>query len=206
MVALRVDVAHAAPQARLQVLGVVPEQVHDHAPADAREDGPGVVAHGRADGLPGDHGQRERVGLVAVVVVVAPGDGGGLDGQPRQGQDDAREDVDDDLLVDAGDLARGAGAPAEDEVAAQEARDQGVVGPLLGVARGGGVGAVVFEEEAGEFVDGGELGEVAGVGAGRAEDEPELLSESVLWFFVLVVFSFPFFFSLSLPLFFLTSW
>lgn len=39
----------------------------------------------------------------------------------------------------------------------------------------------MFEEEAGEFVDGGEFGEVAGMGACCAEDEPEFLSETNLF-------------------------
>lgn len=41
-----------------------------------------------------------------------------LDCEAGQGENDAREDVDDDLLVDGGDLARALGAGAEDKVAA----------------------------------------------------------------------------------------
>jgi hypothetical protein len=37
----------------------------------------------------------------------------------------------------------------------------------------------VFEEEAGRLVDGGELGEVAGVGARCAEDEAGFFAEAV---------------------------
>lgn len=101
VVGLLVDVGHAGAQARLQVVGVVAEEVHDEAPGGGGEDGPGVARDEGGGPLPRHEGQaaarRHR--------------------QPRQRQHHAREDVDDDLLVHAGDLARPR-APAEDEVAA----------------------------------------------------------------------------------------
>lgn len=103
LVTLSIDITHTTPQAGLQILGVVPEQPHDHAPADAGEDGPGVVAHAGAEGLPRDQGE---------------GEGGPLlDAQAGEGEDDAGKDVNDNLLVDARDLAR-ARTSAKDEVAA----------------------------------------------------------------------------------------
>ena len=51
----------------------------------------------------------------------------GLDGQSRRREHGAREDVDDDLLADRRDAAR-LGALPEDEVAAEEAREEAVVG------------------------------------------------------------------------------
>lgn len=110
MIAVLVNVRHAAPQARLQVLGVVLEQQHDQPPRQRRERGPGVVADLRVQRLGGDDGQ-----------AVA-----GLDGDAREGEGDAGEDVDDDLLVDGRDLAVALGALAEDDVAAEEAGEEGV--------------------------------------------------------------------------------
>lgn len=111
-IAVLVDIHHTAPQARLQVLRVVLEQQHHHAPAQRRERRPRVVRDLAAQRLPGHAGKTRA----------------GLDGEPREGEDDAGEDVDDDLLVDGGDVARAAGAAAEDEVAAEEAGEEGVVG------------------------------------------------------------------------------
>lgn len=112
-VRLRVDVRHAAPQAGLQLGGVPPKEVHDGGPRDAGEDGPRVEADGGAVARLRHHGQ----------AVAA-----GLHGQPRQRQHDAREDVDDDLLVHARDAARPLGPLPEDEVAAEEAGEEAVVG------------------------------------------------------------------------------
>jgi len=102
MIRILIDVRHTAPQARLQLGGVVAEQVHDHAPRSGREDGPRVAADG------GARGRRRHTRQPAA----------GLHGQAREREDDAREDVDDDLLTDAADLARPRGAAAEDDVAA----------------------------------------------------------------------------------------
>lgn len=110
VVGLVVDVAHAGAQAGLEVVRVVAEEVHDHAPGDGGEDGPGV---------PRDQG---RGALARDPREALPR----LHGEPGQGQDDAREDVDYDLLVHARDLARSRAA-AEDEVAAHQAGEEVVV-------------------------------------------------------------------------------
>jgi hypothetical protein len=122
LVRLQVDVVHARAQARLQVLGVAAEEVHDEAPGDRGEDGPGVVADGGRRGLLRHHGE-----------AVA-----GLHGQPRQRQHHAREHVDDDLLVHARYLARPRPA-AEYEVAAQEAGEETVVGSYIAAEQKGEV-------------------------------------------------------------------
>lgn len=89
-----------------------PEEVHHHGPGQRREGRPGVVADLRAQRLLGDDGEARA----------------GLDGYTRESEDDAREDVDDDLLADGGDFARALGAAAEDDVSSQEARKEGIVG------------------------------------------------------------------------------
>jgi len=111
LAALDVDVVHAAAQAGLQVLGVVAEQIHDHGPRDGSEDGPGVVGDAAGEGLARDHRQA----------------GAGRDGYPGEGEDDAGEDVDDDLLVDRRDLAAVPRAAAEDDVASYQTGDEGVI-------------------------------------------------------------------------------
>lgn len=83
-IAVLVNVRHAAPQTRLQILGVVSEDEHDEPPRQRRKSRPGVVADLGVQRLGRD--EREPVAR--------------LDGQARQGQGHAREDVDDDLLVD----------------------------------------------------------------------------------------------------------
>ena len=109
---IRINIRHATPQARLQLGRIVAEQMHHGRPREAGEDGPGVVADdGAAAGLRHD-GQEARAGL---------------DGQSRRREHGAREDVDDDLLADRRDAAR-LGALPEDEVAAEEAREEAVVG------------------------------------------------------------------------------
>ena len=101
MIGVDIDIIHTAPQTRLQVLGMPPEEVHHHSPRQRRERRPRVVADLRAQRLLGDDGEaRAR-----------------LDGYAREGEDDAREDVDDDLLADGGDFAGALGAAAEDDVA-----------------------------------------------------------------------------------------
>lgn len=47
---------------------------------------------------------------------------------------DAGKNVNDDLLADAGDFAGARGALAKDDVAAEEAGEEGVEGPLRGVS------------------------------------------------------------------------
>lgn len=112
LVAVAVNVRHAAAQAALQLLRVIAEEQHDHAPGDGREGGPGVVADGGAQGLVGDEGQA----------------GVGLDGELGEAEADAREDVNDDLLADAGDFSGARGALAKDDVAAEEACEEGIEG------------------------------------------------------------------------------
>lgn len=114
-VAVLVNISHTAPQTRLQILRVVLEQQHDHAPRQRRKRGPGVVGDLRVQRLARHDGQ-----------AVA-----GLDGDARQGQGDAGEDVDDNLLVDGRDLAVALGALSEDDVAAEEAGKEGVEGACL---------------------------------------------------------------------------
>jgi len=94
--------------------------VHDEAPGDRGEDGPGVVADDGRRGLLRHQGQ-----------AVA-----GLHGQPRQRQHYAREHVDDDLLIHARYLARPRPA-AEYEVAAKEAGEETVVGSYIAAQQRG---------------------------------------------------------------------
>lgn len=91
---------------------MVLEQQHDQAPRHRGEHRPCVVADLRMQRLGRDDGQ-----------AVAR-----LDREARQGESNACEDVDDDLLADGGDFAVALGALAEDEVAAQEAREEGIEG------------------------------------------------------------------------------
>src|SRR5688572_29825610 len=111
LITVLIDVRHTAPQTRLQLLRVVPEQQHHHAPRQARERGPCVVADLGTQRLSGDDGEA----------------GAGLDGEACEGESYAGEDVDDDLLVDGGDAASAFGAGAEDEVAADETAEEAIV-------------------------------------------------------------------------------
>lgn len=117
-VAVLVNVRHAAAQARLQLVRVVAEDEHDHAPGDRGEGGPGVVVDGAAQRLVGDDGEA----------------GVGLDGEVGEAEADAGKDVDDNLLADGGDLAGAGGALAKDNVAAEEAGEEGVVGAWMRLA------------------------------------------------------------------------
>ena len=90
MIRVGVDIRHATAQARLQLGGVVLEELHDGGPRHAGEDGPGVVANGVTPHRFRHAGEADP----------------GLDRQPRECEHHAREHVDHDLLVDARDLAR----------------------------------------------------------------------------------------------------
>lgn len=101
LVTIHVDVIHTTPQARLQIPGVPPKQIHDGSPRQRRKGGPRDAADPRAGLLARD--EREA--------------GARRDGNAGEGEGHAGEDVDYDLLVYGGDATRGGGA-AEDEVAA----------------------------------------------------------------------------------------
>ena len=105
-----VDVHHTAAQTRLQLRIVVLKQVHDARPRHRGKNGPRVMADAGAV-----------VGLGNARQAVP-----GLDGQARECQYHARKDVDDDLLVDARDLALSRSL-AEDDVAAKEAGEETVI-------------------------------------------------------------------------------
>lgn len=156
VVRLLVDVGHAAAEGGLQVVGVVAEEVHDGGPAGGGEDGPGVVRYAGGHLLARHEGEA-RTPL-------------GLDGEPGEREHHAREHVDDDLLVDARDLAALLGAPPEDGVPAQQPGGEGVVPPFLAGRR-----AVVLEQVARQLVDEGEPREVPRVRLRRAQHEGQLL-------------------------------
>lgn len=111
VIAVLVDICHAATQAGLQILWMVTEQGHDRTPGHRGKDRPGIVADLGAEGLVRDDGEA----------------GALLDGEAGEGQRDAGKDVDDNLLVDRRDLAA-ARAGAEDEVAADKTGEEAVVG------------------------------------------------------------------------------
>lgn len=133
MLALLVQIRHTAPQARLQEVGIPSEEPHDHAPADARKHGPRVLL--RAPAPRGGTVLAEQVLEHAGPAAAARGRVAGLeadgrvrallgrDGQLREAEADAREDVDDNLLVDA---ALALVAAPEDDVAGEDAGDEGV--------------------------------------------------------------------------------
>lgn len=95
---------------------MVLEYQHHQTPRHRGEHGPCVVADLRVQRLGRDDGQ-----------AVAR-----LDGEARQGEGNAREDVDDNLLADGGDFAVALGALAEDDVAAEKAGEEGVEGACWG--------------------------------------------------------------------------
>lgn len=155
VIAVLVDIVHTAPQAGLQIIAVVLEQMHDHGPTERCKDRPGVVAYRhRLPVLRDDRQPNTR-----------------LDGQAREREHHPREDVDDDLLVHGRDLA-GPGPAPEDEVAAEQPGEEAVVLALL--ARRA---PVPLEQVAHGLVDGRELGQVARVGPRRAEHEVALLPD-----------------------------
>lgn len=104
LVTIHIDIIHTTPQARLQIPGVPPKQIHNGRPRQRRKGGPRGAADPRAGVLPRDDGEA----------------GAGGDGDAGEGEGHAGEDVDYDLLVYGGYAARGGRAP-KDEVAAEEA-------------------------------------------------------------------------------------
>lgn len=162
VVGLLVDIRHAVPERRLQVVGVVAEEVHDGSPGGGREDGPRVVRDGRGDGLARQEGQAAAVGL---------------HGEAREGQDDPCEHVYHDLLAHARDLAAARRPLPEDDVAAQQARHEAVVRPFRPAFAAARAPAEVLQQVARELVDEGEAREVVRVRARRAEDEPGFLAQ-----------------------------
>jgi hypothetical protein len=116
VVALYIYVVHAAAQAGLQLSRMPAEQPHNHTPTRRGEDGPGVVADGaRVCGLRDDWEAVAR-----------------LDGEARHRQHDAREDIDDDLLVYGADATRPRRSVAEHHIAPEHACYQRVVRPCHG--------------------------------------------------------------------------
>lgn len=143
------------------------KQPHDHPPAQRCKHRP---RRPRCPLLPRPARQDDPADAAAPLL---------LHRQLRQREDDAGEDVGDDLLVDGG-----LDAAAEDGVAADQAGEEGVVRGFVA----GGAGFLVEGEAEGEggvaegvhegFVEEGEEGEVAGVGGGCFEDEEEFLAEA----------------------------
>ena len=148
-------ILHTTPQTRLQRLGMPPEQIHHQRPTQARKHRPRPL--------------RNRTPLVphqAKATAARRGRVPGLDTQLGQGEDDAGEDVDDDLLVDGA-----LDAAAEDGPAAEQAGEEGV--QVRFFARG----AEQPQREQAGFVGQGEEGEVAGVLARRFDDDAGFFAE-----------------------------
>lgn len=74
-----------------------------------------------------------------------------LDSQPSEGEYDAGEDVYDDLLIYAADLAGPLGSLSEDDVAAKQASKEGVVWAW---SRGGQMLSLVFTGAQGLMAEG----------------------------------------------------
>ncbi|KAG6116557.1 hypothetical protein E4U13_001766 [Claviceps humidiphila] len=88
------------------------KQLHHHTPRQRRKRRPGILSDLRRKRLPRHNAQAlARRNCNA-----------------GQREDDTRKDVDDDLLADGRDLATARGALAEDDVAAEEAAEEGIVG------------------------------------------------------------------------------
>lgn len=176
VIGVYVDVLHGTPQARLHSLRMPPEDVHDECPAQRGKCRPRVLqdklsgvlvryeAPPTADLLP--------PGQYRPVRVTSWPHTGLLhfrhDEQLRIRKTHARKDVNNNLLRDA--RVR----PSKHDIPAEQAGDEDVVAALAPL----GVG--LAEGEQGAFVDEGEEGEVAGVLAGRAQDEPGLLAQAAL--------------------------
>lgn len=132
-----------------------PKQIHHEGPTQARKHRPGPLRNpallipNQAEATPARH------------LRVA-----GRDAELGEGEHDAGEDVDDDLLVDGA-----LDAAPEDDPAADEPRDEGVEVGLR--ARG----TQQPDREQGGFVGQGEEGEVTGVLPGRFEDDAGFFAE-----------------------------
>lgn len=111
MITILIDIFHATPQARLHRIRIPPENPHDQSPAHGCKHGPRIISYFIRDLGTADDACRRP------------------DQDARQCDGDTRENVDDDLLIDGGDPAGTWRAPAEDEIAAEEAREEGVVWP-----------------------------------------------------------------------------
>ena len=127
-----IEIPHAASQTRLQHLGPLLKQPHDHAPAPRRENRPRAFPHLRLERFPRLHVLHARHRLQQRVDGVpqrgrarawpiprlagnrGAGGRGGEEGEFRKGEHDPREDVDDDLLVHG---VGGCGGAPEDVVA-----------------------------------------------------------------------------------------
>lgn len=140
---------------------MVPEQPHHQSPTHTRKHRPRIVTDLVTDPLATHHRQRHRTALP--------------DRQPRERQHHARKDVNDNLLVDAANLAILLRPAAKDKVPAQQARDKCVVGPFFA----GLAGSVVLEEHHCGFVNCCKLGQITRVCLGCAKDEPEFLAHTI---------------------------
>ena len=109
MITILIDILHTAPQTRLYAFGIPPENPHDKAPARSRKYRPCVILN--------------LVGNLSALNYAC----GRLNGHSCQCQYHSCEDVNHDLLVYGGDLAGAGRAATEDEVAAEEASDEGVI-------------------------------------------------------------------------------
>lgn len=89
-----------------------------------------------------------------------------LDGQFRDGEDHAREDVNDDLLIDR---ARRPPPMPKDPVAPKQAGEEGMHARLLPAVR-------VLQQQAAALVQQGEFRQIRGVLPRGLVDEPELLA------------------------------
>lgn len=173
-----VEILHATPQTRLQHIRMPAKQPHDSAPTQTRKDGPTIPLDAPLPRTPARQPvqpaapTRPDVPVRPDPPLAHPHRPARRDRELGEPQHHAREDVDDNLLVDAAGLgAAVCGAAAEDDVAAGEAGDEGVDGGLVawfagGVEEGGGVA----EEVEQGFVRAGEEGEIEGVLARCAVD------------------------------------
>jgi hypothetical protein len=147
-------IMHTTSQTRLHRLRMPPKHIHDSGPTEARKNRPGILAH--------------TIGNLSIAyelpaTVARPPI---LNGQLGQRKHHARKDVDDNLLVDAALAAR------EDGIPANQPGYEAVVPPLLASSH-----VRVSKEQHAGFVDERKEAEVAGVRAGRFEDELDLFAE-----------------------------
>lgn len=158
-----VHICHAASQARLQHLGVPPEEPHDARPAHRGEDGPAVPPHSLQ--LLAAQAQQALSSVPSVRACDEAVVARRLHSQLRQRQADSCEDVDDDLLVHAA-LRRL--AMAEDPVAAEETGEESMHALLFPSIDSS-------EGQHRRFVQERKFGQVRSVLPGGFEDESELL-------------------------------